>query len=233
MSWQAPNLARAPFENLRPLTRVSALLAALALVATVWNAATWARTGAIGAEKAAELDRLNRETAEANARIATLEEDLRAADLEAENERAEFLNERIAERAFSWNLLLDRLVEAMPAGVRLRQLSPANDPQRARRARNAPRPSGPETVTLRVSGEAEDDEALLGLIDNLFADRHFRAPDLASELTREDGLLQFELEVRYLPGDAAPGASGGAGAAAPVDGTAPEGAAPEPQEARP
>lgn len=224
MSWQAPNLARARFENLRPLTRVSTLLAVLALAATAWNSTTWVRAGAIGAEKTAELGRLNRETAEANARISTLEDDLRAADLESENERAAFLNQRIAERAFSWNLLLDRLVEAMPAGVRLRQLSPASEPRSARRTANPIRAPGPETVTLRVSGEAEDDEALLALVDRLFADVHFRAPDLAGETTREDGLIQFELAVRYLPGDVA--------APAPV-GEETAGPAPPPGEAAP
>jgi hypothetical protein len=209
MGWQAPNLARARFENLRPLTRISVLLAALALAATAWNAKTWMETGAIGAEKAAELARLNRETTEANARIATLEDDLRAADLEAENERTQFLNQRIAERAFSWNLLLDRLVEAMPPGVRLRQLSPAVE-RPGGRSRAAARTAGPETVSLRVAGEAEDDEALLEFVDRLFADEHFRAPDLAGESTREDGLLQFQLAVRYLPGDLpAPGADAG------------------------
>lgn len=201
MSWQAPNLARARFENLRPLSRISLLTAAAALALTAWNATTWVRTGAIGAEKAAELERLTRETAEARARVATLEADLRAADLEAENERAEFLNQCIAERAFSWNLLLDRLVAAMPTGVQLHQLSPSVAPRGRGRSRVAASAIEPEKVGLKISGQAEDDEALLELVDRLFGDPHFRAPDLASESTRDDGLVQFNLAVQYLPGD--------------------------------
>ena len=227
MSWQAPNLARARFENLRPLRRISLLLAAAALVLTAWNAATWVRTGALGAERAAELERLTRETSQARARIATLEADLEAADLEAENERVEFLNHRIAERAFSWNLLLDRLVEALPAGVRVRQLSPSVARRGAAPRRAGSREREVETVGLRVSGEAEDDEALLELVDNLFGNPHFRAPDLGSETTRDDGLVQFGLEVQYLPGDEPPAPA----PAAPLP--PPAAAPPDLPEARP
>jgi Tfp pilus assembly protein PilN len=204
VSWQAPNLARSRFENLRPLRRISLLLAACALALTAWNAAVWVRTGALGAERSAELARLTSETAEARSRVATLEADLEAADLETENERVEFLNHRIAERAFSWNLLLDRLVEALPAGVRLRQLSPSVERSAAGPRRVAAREREIETVALRVTGEAEGDEALLELVDNLFGNPHFRTPDLAGETTRDDGLVQFSLEVRYLPGEEAP-----------------------------
>ena len=194
MAWQAPNLARARFENLRPVRRVAALLAFAAAGLTAWNVFTWLAAGAGAHEKTAELERLQSETTAARARIATLEHDLAGADLEAENRRAAYLNARIAERVFSWNLLLDRLIETMPPGVRLRQLSP----EAARRgAAAAPEP---ETVALGISGEAENEEELLEFIDRLFANPRFGRPDLAREATRDGGLVQFELAVAYRPG---------------------------------
>ena len=233
MIWQAPNLASEPFENLRPVRRVSGLLLLAALALTAWNVGTWVRAGSGVAARTAELDRLTRETERSNARIATLQQDLVAADLDAANRKAEFLNERIAARAFSWNLLLDRLVETLPPGVRLRQLSPVsqNSPSDTAGARH--REEGPETVTLTIAGEAEDDDAVLALVDHLFADPGFVNPNLARESVTTAGLVQFNLTVDYRPDEPAPatppaaaGTSSGSAAeeSTPAPGaTAPEG----------
>ena len=56
-------------------------------------------------------------------KIETLESDLRRADLERVNLQTEYLNQRIAERAFSWNLLFDDLVGVMPRQVRVPPLT--------------------------------------------------------------------------------------------------------------
>lgn len=206
MTWQAPNLAREPFENSRPARRVALALGLAALALTAWNVGTWWRTGAGAAERAHELERLTSTTAEAKERIATLESDLAAADLEQANEEVEFLNERIDERAFSWNRLLDELVEAMPAGVRLRQLSPRREAgrtagagRRPRRERVASAVTEERDVELRIRGDAEDDEALLELVDRLFAHPAFRDPNLAGESRSSAGELTFELSVVYRP----------------------------------
>lgn len=241
MAWQAPNLARVRFENLRPVRRVSAALALAAAALTAWNVATWHAAGAGAHEKTAELDRLSRETAAARSRVATLERDLAAADLEAENRRTGFLNARIDERVFSWNLLLDRLVETLPAGVRLRSLSPDTGRRGALRApaAGAAPPPAAAPVELAISGEAQNDEALLELVDRLFADPRFGRPDLARQATRDDGVVVFDLTVAYRPDAtvAAPPASAPAAHAPAAVAPAPGAAAPAPPpagaEARP
>jgi hypothetical protein len=206
MSWQAPNLASRRYENLRPVRRVAGLLAALALLLTAWNVGTWWRTGAGAAEKRAELERLVQEAGQARARVETLERDLAAADLEAENRQARFLNARIDERAFSWNGLLDDLTEALPREVRLRQLAPQRE---ARRGDEAARPAalerpGARSVALRIDGEAEDGEAMLAFVDALFAHPRFAEPNLMRETERPTGLVEFDLTVEYRPGDERP-----------------------------
>jgi Tfp pilus assembly protein PilN len=228
MSWQAPNLAHHPFENLRPVRRTALVFWLAAVGLTGWNVTTWYAAGAGAKEKTAELARLQRETREASARVDTLEHDLAGADLEAENKRTAFLNARIAERVFSWNLLLDRLVETLPEGVRLRQLSP--DAGR----RDARATQGIETVALSISGEAQDDDALLEFIDRLFADPRFGRPDLARQATRDDGIVQFELAVEYQPGSEKSPPQPPAGAVAPhaaAPTTPPGDAAPTPSGA--
>jgi Tfp pilus assembly protein PilN len=203
VTWQAPNLAHEPFENRRPARRLGLVLGLAALGLTAWNVGTWWRTGAGAAERAHELDRLTVTTAEARERIATLETDLAAADLQRANAEALFLNERIDERAFSWNRLLDDLVEALPPGVRLRQLSPQLErgltvgTSRARRG--APESLDQRDVWLRIRGEAEDDEELLEFVDRLFGHPAFSEPNLAGENRASSGALSFDLSVIYRP----------------------------------
>ena len=211
MSWQAPNLAASRFENLRPVQRISALLGALAIALTAWNVGTWWRTGAGAAEKRAELARLLSETSESRARVTTLERDLAAADLEAKNREARFLNARIVERSFSWNGLLDDLNEALPRGVRVRQLSPLRERRRDEAtgaaggtgettpARRALQRVEPGAVALKIAAEAEDSEAALAFVDALFAHPRFDDPDLSRESGSLTGLVEFDLSVVYRP----------------------------------
>jgi Tfp pilus assembly protein PilN len=250
MSWQAPNLATEPFENLRPVRRISGLLLLAALALTAWNVGTWLRAGSGIAARTAELDRLESETAQSRARIATLDQNLAAADIEGANREAEFLNQRIAERTFSWNLLLDRLVDTLPAGVRLRQLAPTSQRNGSTSLRTRSAEPGGETVTLSISGEAQDDDALLELVDHLFADPGFLHPNLARESETNAGLVQFNLTVDYRPEEpgtasaatgsdqenaGAPdaGAPGAEPAAAATPATAPATGPPEPGVTRP
>lgn len=193
MSWQAPNLARQPFLNLRPLRRVAAALTLAGVALTAWNVVSYLRAGSGAAQRSAELARLTAETAAARARLATIESDLAARDLAAENRRAIFLNDRIAERTFDWNALFDRLAEVLPRGVRLRSLTPRLGAAPA--DGDAARP----VVSLGLDAEAEDGEAMLELVDNLFAHPAFASPNLSRESRQRGGEIAFDLSVDYFP----------------------------------
>ena len=199
MIWQAPNLARDPFANLRPLVRASALLTLAAVVLTGWNLFSYLRAGSGAAHLEADLARVAHETDEARARLATIERDLAAHDLAAENKRAAFLNERIEERSFSWNLLLTRLAEAEPRGVRIRNLSPAFGKKGREAVASIATGDRRAPVALSIQGEAQDGEALLDFIDRLFAHPAFDSPKLAREGKQDGGVTAFTLSVIYLP----------------------------------
>ncbi len=197
--WQEPNLARAPFVNERPVRRLG--IALWVLFAIVGGAAFWMsqtirrETGT----RVAELARLNSETVSSRERAVTLEAQLRRADLPAQNERAEFLNRRLAERTFSWNGLLETLAGVMPRGVRLIGLSPEGFArERGRKIAEVETPATTR-VALRISGEAEETEALLEFVDRLFEHPAFDRPNLSRESERKDAKIQFDLTVDYLP----------------------------------
>jgi len=253
VSFAGPNLAREPFANLRPLRRAAGVLWLAALALAGWNVAAYLSSGAGVADRAAELERLRRQSAEDQSRAETLEADLRRADLARANARTEFLNRRIDERAFSWNLLLDRLGEALPRGVRVQRLAPQvvkdDRPAPVEAAAAAPGAAPARVVrpiALQIAGEAEDDESLLEFVDRLFAHPTFDRPDLEREARTKAGTLTFSLRVVYLPGAgpageelaaeaAAPAAQGAAATAGPATAlaTAPTPAAAAPAAAAP
>lgn len=197
--WQEPNLARAPFVNERPVRRLGvALWVLFAIVggAGLWMSQTIRReTGT----RVAELARLNAETVSGRERAVALEAQLRRANLPAQNERAEFLNRRLAERTFSWNNLLETLAGVMPRGVRLIGLSPQGFArQRGRTVGDVETPATTQ-VAMRITGEAEETEALLEFVDRLFAHPAFDRPNLSRESAKKDDKIQFDLTVDYLP----------------------------------
>jgi Tfp pilus assembly protein PilN len=200
------NLARRPFVNGRPVTRLAVLLSLLALLLFLGNVYVYVSYVSGTGEKRAELDKVERQKANEERRIRELSERFARLDLASQNEQVDFLNEKIAERTFSWSQLFDRLSRLMPADVRLTRLSPHGvvDAQADRRRRGAPPPlrkkGQDDRVTLTIVGEAKSDAALLKFIDNLFSDATFLDPNLLQQ-TKEANkdVIKFDLRVGYLP----------------------------------
>lgn len=215
------NLARRPFVNLRPITRLALVAWLLGAALAVWNVRqAWTLWRGLGAERGT-LEEARSALASERQRLAGIEQELRGIDLVAENERALFLDREVDRRVFSWTHLFERLGRVLPREVRLVQVRPllvAPGQPRGRGTRTAAAVSRDLWVTLQVSGFAERDEALLDLVDALFADPVFDAPDLKREAVPPGRPVQFELEVRYLPAAALreAGEDGPAGAPAAV-----------------
>jgi hypothetical protein len=198
-----PNLASRPFENARPVERLSALLWGLALLvggAALWLAADARRESG---ERQLALDRLVAEATEARESATRLRAELERGDLVEQNVRSEFLNERIAERAFSWNDLFDTLAEVLPRGVRIQDLSPLGFGAAERTTARQKKPkksSSTALVNMRIIGVAEDTESLLSFVDRLYGHPAFSEPNLTHEVAQRGQQLDFTLSVGYLPG---------------------------------
>jgi len=196
LSWRTPNLASRPFRNLRPVRRLSITLGAAAVALTAWNVVSYVRVGSGSEAKRTEIARLEEETATSRARLTTLEQDLAARHLAAENRRAEYLNRQIAQRTFAWNELFDRLGEVLPDGVRLRSVSPSLRESR----RPAAEPEAPRrAVALSIQAQATDDESMLQFVDRLFAHPAFAGPNLSRESRQRGGNIAFSLTVVFYP----------------------------------
>lgn len=191
------NLARRPFVNSRPITRLAVLLWLVGGALALWNGREiWRLASSLGEGRRA-LGAAETRAAEAQSRIATLQAELRAIDLLAENEETAFLNREIERRTLSWTGLFQRLGEVLPRQVRLVQIVPSlASPAQRRKAQTAAAEEG--WISLALTGYAESDEALLDFVDALFAHPAFDAPDLEREAVPPGEPLQFELRVSYL-----------------------------------
>lgn len=216
-----PNLARRPFTNQRPVKRISLLLLVLGLallLVDVWLYTSYARTRQA---TASELTEIEAAIVEERRAMNAAADRLQAAEVERQNELVRFMNRRIAERTFGWSVLFDRLALLLPEDVRLVNLAPSFEEAEARRlptARGGEAPASRQ-VKLGISALARDDEAILELIDALFADPAFERPNLSREATDNSGEVRFELSVTYLPAAAAELANAAQAAEELADGT--------------
>jgi Tfp pilus assembly protein PilN len=213
-----PNLARQPFVNRRPVARVALLLTlfgALLLVVNLWLYVSYARTRSANAT---QLVAVEQRIAAETERLQSASSALTEADVEQQNELVTYLNSRIEERTFAWSVLFDRLSELLPGKVRLLTLTPsfqAADERRSDRRASVAEPQ--RRVNLSIQGAAKDGEAILELVDALFAHPAFEQPNLTQE-TSQQGEIDFSLTVRYLPhvaaddGEGEDGEDPGAGA---------------------
>lgn len=196
------NLARRPFANGRPVARVSLLLGLLGALLLVANVAGYWRYLADSEAKRAERDQVAAQREQVERRINDLARQLQSFDLDRQNLQVGFLNQRIAERTFSWSTLLERLARELPGDVRLLALTPKTDETRGRTrsaASAAKKPGAGERIALDIDGQAKSVQAMLQFVDRLFARAEFADPNPQSQQEDEKGLINFKLSVDYLP----------------------------------
>ena len=197
------NLARRPFANSRPLARATLLFWLIGGVFFALNVLFyWQHFSGEGQSERVMRDIASRIEVERST-IVRLEGEVADLDLAGQNQLVTFLNQKIAERTFSWSSLFDDLAEVLPEDVQLERVTPKvtgrANPRRPRN-RRASREEVDEVVALSLNGRAKSGEKMLALVDALFEHPSFREPSPNSETRREESTeLSFSLSVFYLP----------------------------------
>ncbi len=181
-----PNLATHPYRDYRPVWAVAAALLLLTAALLAYNAQTAWRYFASTQETRAEIETLEREIANERERAAAARQAVARFDTATLQARSLFVNERIAERAFSWSALLDDLERVLPKDVRLTRLSPQ------------PASSGGYAISMDCVAKSED--GMVDLIRNFFASPRFARPTPTAESVSAEGRYSFSLRVEYRPG---------------------------------
>jgi hypothetical protein len=108
-----------------------------------------------------------------------------AMDLVGLGKETKFVNAQIAERAFSWSELLDRLEFVLPNDVRIVSISP----------------SFPDNglIHLTIICEGKTNQAMIATLTRFQRDQHFSSPFPTTEDKQTTGDYRFGMQVDYRP----------------------------------
>src|SRR5437763_13972952 len=112
------NLAARPFRDYRPVYAAVVLMALLTAFLALNNVDTFLRYRTETKTTRANIAKLEQQIADEKRRTDTLAQRLRGVDSKTLVLQTEFANAQLAERAFSWSELLDRLERVLPQDVR-------------------------------------------------------------------------------------------------------------------
>jgi Tfp pilus assembly protein PilN len=181
------NLASRPFRDYRPVYAVVVIMALLTAFLALNNVDTFLRYRTETKTTRANIAKLEEQIADEQRKAGTLTQRLRGVDLKLLASQTEFANAQLAERAFSWSELLDRLERVLPSDVRLQSVSPAFGKD--------------GLVHLSMTCIAKTGDGLTATINRFNADPHFANAFPNNETLNEGEHREYRilLGVDYRP----------------------------------
>ena len=178
------NLASRPYRDYRPLYAVvvvSSILIAFLMLNNVDTYYRYIRETKATRGRIADLDR---QAEKEQRQTQQVTERLRSFNVKVLSEQTQFVNARLAERAFSWSELLDRLEHVVPNDVRLESIQPT---------------FGKEGfVHLTVIALGKNSESMVHTLDRFNHDAHFASAFPSSEDKTDNG-YHFGVSLDYRP----------------------------------
>ena len=178
------NLAAKPYRDYRPYLAVMAIGWLLVAIMALNNVDTWYRYQHDTKTTRDEIAALDRQTEIEQKKLQTSEQRLRGVNIALLSKQTDYVNTVLAERAFSWSELLDRLEHVMPDDVRLLSISPSFN-------KNG-------LVHLNLSCVGKNGSSMVSTIDRFNGDGHFYRPFPTSENNTGAG-YEFGIGVDYRP----------------------------------
>jgi Tfp pilus assembly protein PilN len=178
------NLASRPFRDYRPVYAAVVVMALLTAFLALNNVDTFLRYRTETKTTRANIAKLEDQISDEQRRTETLTQRLRGVDLKVLASQTEFANAQLAERAFSWSELLDRLERVLPADVRLQSVVPMFGKD--------------GMVHLSMTCVTKTGAGLTATINRLNGDGHFANAFPTTE-TLTLGEYHFTLGVDYRP----------------------------------
>ena len=183
------NLASRPYRDERSFIAVVVVSSLLIAFLTLMNFDAWYRYRNETQSTRARIAGLEQQAEQERARTETLNQRIRAVDVKKLAAQTQFANARLAERAFSWSELLDRLENVFPDYVRIESISPSF-------AQNG-------LVHLTMQCVARDPDGLVNTLNRLNRESYFSNAFPTTEDHTDQG-YRFNLGVDYRPSIARP-----------------------------
>jgi Tfp pilus assembly protein PilN len=178
------NLASHPYRDYRPVYAVIVGASLLIVLLGFYNVDTYLRYRNATKTTRALITQLDSQASEEQQRAQHATERLRSINLAMLRKQSEFINTQIAERAFSWSELLDRLERVLPDDVHILSIAPSFDKT--------------GSVHLALECEAKNGNGMVATIDRMNADSHFHNAFPSSEENTGTG-FHFGLSTEYRP----------------------------------
>lgn len=182
------NLAARPYRDYKPLYAVVVVASLLIALLMLNNVETYYRYVTETQATRDRIAKLERQAADEHNRAVAADNQLRAFDVIALDNETRFINARLAERAFSWSELLDRLEDVMPREVRIRTISPSFSKTAA--------------VHLEMACESKTASGMLDSLNALQHDPQFMNPFPHNETTNDAAIAAAGAAPPGTPGAA-------------------------------
>lgn len=178
------NLASRPYRDYRPLYAVVVVVSLAIFFLMLNNAETGYRYLRDTKTTRAHIDTIEHQADLEERTTRELDQRLRAVNVRLLAAQTQFANARLAERAFSWSELLDRLERVLPDDVRIESVAPSF-------AKNG-------MVHLSLACFGKNGQSMVHTIDRLNRDPYFSNPFPNAEEHTPEG-YRFGLAVDYRP----------------------------------
>ena len=179
------NLASNPFRDYRPVYAVVVVTSLLIAFLMLQNIDTYYRYINETQNTRSKTAELESEAAKEQRVAQSIDQKLRSVDAAALDRQTRFINSQIAERAFSWSELLDRLERVMPGDVRINSIAPSFSKE--------------GLVHLEMSCDAKTSEGLVTTLNRFNRAAQFSNPFPHNEVQVDSGGYRFGISVDYRP----------------------------------
>jgi Tfp pilus assembly protein PilN len=178
------NLAARPYRDYRPVYAVVVVVSLLVAFLMLNNIDTYYRYVRDTKNTRNEIAAIEMQIRQEKKRTETAMQQISTMDLTSLSKQSKFVNAQLAERAFSWSELLDRLEGVLPNTVRVTNIAPQF------------LDSGLVHLTLACEGKSAD--SMLSTITRFQRDTHFANPFPTMQNATPAG-YQFGIGVDYKP----------------------------------
>lgn len=184
------NLAARPYRDYRAVYAVVVVASLLIAFMMLNNIDTYYRYINNTKSTREKNARVDAQTQQELSNTEMLNQRLRTINVKQLSAQTDFINSQLAERAFSWSELLDRLERVLPGNVRVGAISPTFDKT--------------GNVHLAMLADAKDGNGMIDTLDHLNHDPQFSHAFPTSEDRAGDGSYRFGIGVDYRPTMARP-----------------------------
>jgi type IV pilus assembly protein PilN len=179
------NLASRPYRDYRPVYAVVVAMSLITAFLMLNNVETYYRYKRDTSSTRTRIASIEAQTQQERQREQMVQQRIKGLDLARLSAQTTFVNAKLAERAFSWSMLLDELESVLADDVRLVSVAPR---------------FADGKIDLSLAFVSKSADGMIKTINRMHSDPQFRNPFPSSQSKLDDGLgYSFNLAVDYLP----------------------------------